>query len=138
MFFSRRYRYDINDTTIIIGENTDRRAYCSIPIGTHAEIDALQKMKYIIKKRKRIETLSMMVIRFTKAGQMRYARPCYHCIKQLMQAKFLRIKDIYYSDVNGAISCEKICDMLDSPRTVISSGYKFRMYIQENKKKIRH
>lgn len=124
MFFSRRN--DININNIIIGESTEQRAYCWIPIGTHAEIDALTKMRYEFKRKKRFEALSMIVLRFSCTGKLGYARPCYHCLKQLQQAKFVNIKKIYYSESNGDITHEKFIDMLESPRTYISSGYRHR------------
>jgi len=133
LFFSRRN--DININNIIIGENTERKAYCWIPIGTHAEIDALTKMRYEFKRKKRFETLNMIVLRFSRYGTLGYARPCYHCLKQLQQAKFLNIKKIYYSEATGNITSEKFIDMLKSPKTYISNGYMYRNKQQKPKNK---
>lgn len=122
--FSRRST--LNQRSIIIGENTDRRPYCWIPIGTHAEVSAINKMRQEFKKRKRFDTSCLAVIRISKNGKLGYARPCYHCIKQLQQVRFMNIKEIYYSCSDGSIVREKFDGMLASHKTYISCGYRYR------------
>lgn len=138
MFFSRRNGVrcgGININNIIIGENTEQFAYCWIPIGTHAEIDALFKMRYEFKRKKRFDHMNLIVLRFSNIGKLCYARPCYHCIKQLTQVNFINIKNVYYSETSGHITCEKLANMLSSPRTRISSGYRFRNKLIPTKSK---
>jgi hypothetical protein len=70
-----------------------------------------------------------MVAKISKTGLLSNACPCYHCLKQLSDAKFVKIKNVYYSDSNGEIICQKFEDLLNSPNQFISSGYRHRMNI---------
>lgn len=108
--------------------SSSRKAYCYIPISTHAEVDALRKLKYYCKRysaNKRLH-FDLLVIRVTKTGKLSMARPCYHCIQQLMQASFVNIQQVYYTDTDGVLQREKFADMLHSKKTYVSSGYRHR------------
>lgn len=114
----------------MIGTSSGRYAYKSIPISRHAEIDLLKKEKknYIITKK--IRKLNLIVIKVSKTGNISTARPCYHCIKQLNSASFVRIKNIYYSNHDGNIVKETFDQLIKSiydGTAVISSGYRMRM-----------
>ena len=50
----------------------------------HAEISALMH----IPKSKHREEYNLLVLRVTKSGILTSAKPCYHCIKQLMRALY--------------------------------------------------
>ena len=127
MFFSVRSGSKTREK-IIIGENSPRYAYCWIPISTHAEIDALQKLKNEYSSRKgRPFRMNLLVVRMSKTGLLNVAVPCQHCIKQLAAATFVNIKNVYYSNDEGHIQCQKFDDLVNSPYKFISSGYRNRM-----------
>ncbi len=92
---------------------------------THAEVDAIGKIK---NKRNKPKKLDIVVFRFTKSGVLTESRPCYHCLC-FMEKCSLDIRNIYYSTSEGTIVKEKLCDMKSNPITCISSGMrKLRCY----------
>ena len=127
MFFSVR-RGRKNNIKIITGKNSVRRQHTGIPISTHAEIDALQKLKFKNAHKTHPIKMNLMVVRFSKTGVLGNAEPCFHCMKQLARAEFVNIKNVYYSD-SEKIVCKKFQDMVTSPTHFISSGYRNRMKI---------
>lgn len=128
MFFSR-----INETkhkTIITGSSSGRYAYKSIPISRHAEIDVLKKEKKNYSLTRKIRRFNLIVFKVSKCGNISTARPCYHCIKQLESANFVRIKNIFYSNKEGNIIKETFEQLIQSVydgTAIISSGYRMRM-----------
>ena len=126
MFFSIRPGGK-NRTKIIFGENSPRYAYTGIPISTHAEIDTLQKIKNEFSQKKKILKGDLLVVKLSKTGLLSNASPCYHCLKQLSEARYVNIKNIYYSDSTGKIICQKLDVLVNSPNQFISSGYRHRM-----------
>ena len=124
MFFSIR-RGGKDRTKIIIGENSAQYAYSWIPISTHAEIDALQKLRSeFIRGKRRPFKMDLMVVRLSKTGKINNAEPCHHCMQQLKRASYVNIKNVYYSTENNGIVCKKFDDMIRSPTFFISSGYR--------------
>lgn len=123
----------------MVGESSPRYAYSWIPISTHAEIDALQKLKgdYLREDRKNRRPLRMnlMVVRLSKTGILNNAEPCYHCLQQLKVATFVNIKNVYYSTAPDQIVCKKFDDMVNSPTNFISSGYLHRMGLSLRERK---
>lgn len=121
---------------MIIGMNSSEYAYSWIPISTHAEIDALQKLKNFYSRTKQRHSMKMnlLVVRISKTGKLNNACPCHHCMLQLIRANFVNIKNLYYSTSDGVIVCKKFNDMRDSPPTFISSGYRVRMGITKTTK----
>ena len=93
----------------------------------HAEISALMH----IPKSKHREEYNLLVLRVTRSGILTSAKPCYHCIKQLMRATNIKIKYVFYSDPPGIIQCISFNNLIDEvingTYTYISSGYKLRM-----------
>lgn len=63
----------------------------------HAEIAALVKSHNQAK--------SIIVIRVTRSGLIRMAKPCKICMLAIKEAK---IKKIYYTDSYGNLICEKV------------------------------
>ena len=73
--------------------------------GVHAERDAINKLKPLERK-KHLQNINMLVIRFSKNNKLQNSKPCANCIqtmKTLPQKKGYRIRNIYYSDDNGEI-----------------------------------
>ncbi len=88
----------------------------------HAEIDALKSLQ------RSIESYDLVVLRFSHTKLMP-SRPCYHCLKTLVNSN-IKIKNVYYSDngddaifINGGtIKKEKFVDMLHNSLTKMTSG----------------
>ena len=73
--------------------------------GIHAEHDAINKLKPLQRKN-RLETVNILVVRFSKNNKLQNSKPCANCIqtmKNLPQKKGYRIRNIYYSNDNGDI-----------------------------------
>ena len=127
----------------MIGTSSGRYAYKSIPISRHAEIDLKKKKKKNYSITKKIRKFNLIVIKVSKTGNISTARPCYHCIKQLNSASFVRIKNIYYSNHDGNIVKETFDQLIKSiydGTAIISSGYRMRMglTVKESKDFILH
>jgi hypothetical protein len=118
-----------------MGENSASYAYCWIPISTHAEIDALKKVRALYSRDRRVLKLNLLVVRLTHTGHLGCAKPCYHCMKQLCEAKFVNIKNIYYSTADGEIACHKFSEFAETGDHYISSGYRHRMGLKDDKDK---
>lgn len=92
-----------------------------------------------IPKLKHRETYNLLVLRITNKGTLTSAKPCYHCIKQLMRVSNIKIKNVYYSDPPGIIqkiSFKQISDDVETKRyTYISSGYRLRMNLNRRLEK---
>lgn len=99
---------------VAIGKNNLTPQYATPTL--HAEMDAYHKLPAYYKSL----DLDMVVVRFTNDGKLCQSRPCYHCIKFLLESG-LSIKNVYYSK-DGEMHKEKFCDMLNSPLTKVSSG----------------
>lgn len=116
---------NIRTNEIFYGENSLRQIY-NIPISTHAEIDVLRKINKFNSKIKKTDLFNIIVIKVSpNTGKLGSSRPCYHCIKKMLTCPFSpKIKNVYYSTSDGIIFKEKLKDMLDSNKTIISRGWK--------------
>jgi tRNA(Arg) A34 adenosine deaminase TadA len=85
----------------------------------HAEIAAFKN----IKKNNMPRKLDLLVVRFSKEGELVSSRPCYNCIRTLTGS--IHIKNVYYS-CNGKIIKEKFNEMLDSKLTMVTSGMRMK------------
>ena len=73
--------------------------------GIHAEYDAISKLMPI-KRKKKLESINLLVIRLSSKNKLQCSKPCYNCIKTMknLPPKIgYKIDDIYYSDSNGNI-----------------------------------
>ncbi len=92
-----------------------------------------------LPKLKHRETYNLLVLRITNNGILTSAKPCIYCVKQLMRATYIKIKNVYYSDPPGVI--QKISfkqlyeDVITKKYTYISSGYRLRMNLDRKLKK---
>ena len=121
---------------IISGQSSEIHAYASIPVSLHAEISALRH----VPKSKHREEYNLLVLRISKTGILTHAKPCYHCIKQLMRASNIHIKNVFYTDDKpGIIQCISFNELSNSVRngtyTYISSGYRSRMNLSRKHNK---
>jgi cytidine deaminase len=81
--------------------------------GVHAEHDAINKLKPIAKK-KHLQNINILVIRFSKNNKLQQSKPCVNCIrtmKTLPEKKGYKIKNIFYSNENGEIIKSNITNL---------------------------
>ena len=109
-----------------IGINSTRIRYNNENIKTHAEMDAMEKLKskmirYNIKKKIIVD---LYVIRHTKTGLLASSAPCYHCTKELSKNKWLHINNLYYSKNDGCIECVKFKEWVEKEDHHVTKGWK--------------
>jgi tRNA(Arg) A34 adenosine deaminase TadA len=95
----------------------------------HAEIAALKN----INKKNLPKCVNLVVVRFTKEGNLVSSRPCYNCIRTL--SRCINIKYVFYS-CDGEIIKEKFNEMLENELTTVSSGARQRKKLQEEHKQL--
>lgn len=110
-----------------MGENSDKPLYSNNKIKTHAEMDALNKVKGLLKCQKIKKTkMNLVVIRVNKRGDLCESAPCYHCTRELFaNSDFVQIDKLYYSRSNGSITCVKFSDWVYSGTSHVSKGWKW-------------
>jgi hypothetical protein len=72
---------------------------------THAEVDAINKLP-ILRNNNKLCRVSLMVIRVNRSGNLSSSMPCTNCanyMKTVAVKKGYKIKNIYYSTVDGKI-----------------------------------
>lgn len=95
--------------------------------GIHAEYDAITKL-IPLRKRKKLETVNLLVIRLSGKNKMQSSKPCSNCIdimKTLPEKKGYKIQNIYYSDADGNI-VKTTLNNLDIEEKHISKYYKHK------------
>ena len=73
--------------------------------GIHAEYDALTKLMPL-KNKKRLESINLLVVRFSPKNKIQSSKPCYNCIetmKNYPKKIGYKIVNVYYSDADGNI-----------------------------------
>ena len=120
--FCRRDRAVAGAKKLAIGTNSNIK-FGFMP-STHAEVDAIGKIK---NKKNKPKKLDIVVIRLTKTGALSESRPCYHCLC-FMEKCSLDIRNVYYSTSDGTIAKEKLSDMKSNPITCVSSGMRNQIY----------
>jgi hypothetical protein len=106
-----------NDFPLIIGLNSDKSQFSNKTIKTHAEIDAIKKIRYykrcnIIKNNK----MDLIVLRVNKFGKLCLSAPCYHCtcfLNSKKTKKIIKINKIYFSNENETITSFKFQDWVN-------------------------
>ena len=58
--------------------------------------------------RRLLNKITVLVVRFDNAGNMKMSKPCKHCITYM---KFMGVKRVMYSTDDGTIVSEKVKDM---------------------------
>ena len=112
---------------IAVGENSDKCRYNNDKIKVHAEIDAVNKMTYLIKsnKIKNRKSFDLVVIRISRGGKLSESAPCFHCTQELSKLTLFTINNLYYSRADGTITCIKFSDWVSCGTTHISKGWKW-------------
>lgn len=130
MFFC--VKQQTKNKTIIIGESKVKK-----PLSTHAEDDALSKLRKIYDKKKKIITYDLLVFRIYKNNTLHYSRPCYHCIRKMEKSLFIKIRNVYYTAEQGILKSESFNDLIssaDNGTAKISSGYRMRIFGKDKEK----
>jgi len=101
--------------------------YGDIKIKTHAEMDALNKIKKRCNRNKtsKLNKMNLIVIRTNKSGNLCNSAPCNHCTECLINDKNVKIDKLYYSNENGKIECVKFSEWINNGDKHISEGWKF-------------
>ena len=109
-----------------MGENSDKPLYSNNKIKTHAEMDALNKVKSLLKCQKlKKNKMNLVVIRVNKIGELCESAPCYHCTRELANNNCVSIDKLFYSRANGTITCIKFNDYVCSGIQHVSKGWKW-------------
>ena len=83
---------------VVIGENSDKALYSNSKIKTHAEMDALNKAKSLLRcKKMKKNKMHLIVLRINKMGELCESAPCFHCTKELAENSYVQIDKLYYS-----------------------------------------
>jgi cytidine deaminase len=126
--FCHRGRVVAGAKKLAIGTNSNSK-FKFMP-STHAEVNAIQKIK---NKKNKPKKLDIVVVRFTKLGTLAESRPCYHCLC-FMERSGLDIRNVYYSTSEGIIAKEKLCEMRSNPITCVSSGMRNLKFCKDQAK----
>ena len=84
--------------------------------GIHAEHNALLKLKPI-KIKKKLESIDLLVVRFSKTTKIQSSKPCNNCIKIMNDnppKRGYKIQNIYYSDSDGNIVKTNLSDLMNT------------------------
>ena len=110
----------------IIGENSDKPLYSNSKIKTHAEMDALNRAKGLLRCKKiKNNKMNLIVLRINKSGELCESAPCFHCTKELANNNFIQIDKLYYSRAGGIITCVKFDEWVSNGTSHVSKGWKW-------------
>ena len=110
---------------IAIGENSERIRFGNTKLSTHAEMDALARLKNLIRvKRCKKQKMDLIVIRINKSGDLCESAPCQHCTYELSKLTTISINKLYFSRGDRSITCIKFSDWLKNTNLHISKGWK--------------
>lgn len=97
--------------------------------GIHAEHAAINKLKPLYRK-KRLQTINLLVIRISKNNKLQSSKPCTNCIqnmKTLPEKKGYKIKNVYYSNNDGDIVKSNF-QILEKEEQHLSRFYRRKKY----------
>lgn len=116
--------FNIFDKTTSFGINSSRKRFKNDNITTHAEIQAMNNLKYKLSRHRiRKIKVNLIVLRFLKNGCLSCSAPCYHCTTEISKNKCIEINNLYYSTDNG-IAKMKFDDWMKNESKCISKGWK--------------
>jgi len=124
--FMFKFDNTLHNKNSIIGENSFRCVNGSNKVTIHAEMDALNKLKIMIRLKKiKKAKMDLIVIRINKNGNLCESAPCFHCTQQLLNNDLVIIDKLYYSTIYGNIICIKFDDWVKYGKHHISKGWKW-------------
>jgi hypothetical protein len=118
----------MGNVKVVIGENSDKPLYSNTKINTHAEMDALNKIKDIFSRGKIKQNknkMDLVVLRVNKLGQLCQSAPCHHCMKELKKNNIIKISKLYFSKDDGTITCVKFDEWFENGNAYVSKGWKW-------------
>ena len=125
-----RVLYTVGNGKAVIGENSDKPLYSNNKIKTHAEMDALNKARGLIRCGKiKKNKMNLIVLRVNKLGNLCESAPCFHCTKELSENEQIQIDKLYFSKSDQTITCIKFDKWVDSGKSHISKGWR---WLQKN------
>jgi deoxycytidylate deaminase len=110
-----------HDCICTIGTNDSDETYPGCCYSVHAEMAAILKLppkksrRGRRRKTKKLEKFDLVVIRINRYNQLLNSKPCIQCltfIRFKMNTMAFKMENIYYSNENGQISCQKFLDLL--------------------------
>lgn len=117
-----------------MGENSDKPLYSNNKIKTHAEMDALIKVKKLLRCKKiKKNKMNLIVIRVNKSGNLCESAPCLHCTRELANDNSIVIDKLLYSRSDGTISCVKFSDYVCFETQYVSKGWRWLERKNNNK-----
>lgn len=118
--------YEAGKGKIVMGENSDKPLYSNKKIKTHAEMDALNKVKGLLKCQKiKKNKMNLIVIRVSKLGELGESAPCFHCTQELANNEHIQINKLYYSRADGSITSVKFSDWVSCGTSHVSKGWQW-------------
>lgn len=111
-----------------VGNNSNRAPHFNKHKTTHAEIDALNKIKHLVKNNKlKNDNFNLIVIRVNSDLKLQQSAPCFHCTKEIQKfckSNCINIHNLYYSNSQGEIDCVKFTNYLNNYPKTISASHK--------------
>ena len=95
----------------ISGFNSSKKRYKNAILTTHAEVQALNNLRYQCAKfRIRSVKADLHIFRKNRNGNMTSSAPCHHCTLQLAASKVVSIRFLYYFTESGELEKIKFKD----------------------------
>lgn len=82
--------------------------------GLHAEHNAINNLQPSKTKGKKLEVINLLILRFSKTGNIKNSKPCSNCISNLFtisKMKGYKIKHVYYSNEEYGITCSSLKEL---------------------------
>jgi hypothetical protein len=82
--------------------------------GLHAEHNAINNLQPSKTKGKKLEVINILVLRFSKTGNIKNSKPCSNCINRISsvsQIKGYKVKHVYYSNEDCGITCSTLKEL---------------------------
>ena len=113
-----------NNVKNVIATNNYLSRYNDNKITTHAEMNAIKQLAIqMCRVRVCRKTVDLIVIRVNKNGQLTMSQPCYHCAKELVKNKKIKIRHLYFSNKYGTIEKHNFLTWYNMTNHHISSGW---------------
>lgn len=120
--------FDRYNSNYIHGENY-RVENCINKCSLHAEDVAIEKFKQS-KKNYKNKKFNMLIIRFSKSGEIGDSKPCNQCINKIIKSG-INFKKIYYTTKHKTIKSETLSHLQTSTRC--SNGYLYVHHLRKFK-----
>ena len=108
----------------VVGTNSFRKINKGSCCSRHAEVDAMLHLQF---RRGPLLTISLLVIRVNRHGELKSSRPCFDCLNRLrcLYKRGYNLCHIYYSDHDGTIVKAKFLDLLLDQQQHVTRGFRY-------------